>query len=258
MSLIGKNIKKIRTVKKLSQAAFSELFKLSRTSVGAYEEERAEPKVDTIIQIANYFGISVDTLLTKDLTINELYHFDLFKEIDQAGKKQLTSTPKKTIKEGIAHIKNAKVIEYLTHFQNKDFMAVQPRLVMSAFHAPQHRAFEIIDPAMTSGNAGIQEGDTLIGEQTTYKKIKNHQSYILITEKQLLCRRASIKGKSIEWQADNNNFQTLKFDDSEIKECWLVVGRFTKQLEPASLMEQRLDKLEEEMEALRSLLKKKK
>ncbi|MCK5699873.1 MAG: helix-turn-helix transcriptional regulator, partial [Cyclobacteriaceae bacterium] len=59
MSSIGKNIKKIRTVKKLSQAAFAEIFSLARPSVGAYEEVRAEPKVDTIIQIANYFGISV-------------------------------------------------------------------------------------------------------------------------------------------------------------------------------------------------------
>ena len=52
MSFIGKNIRKIRTIKKLSQADFAKIFELARPSVGAYEEERAEPKVDTIIQIA--------------------------------------------------------------------------------------------------------------------------------------------------------------------------------------------------------------
>ena len=65
------NIKKIRSAKKLSQAQFASIFDLNRGSIGAYEEERAEPKVDTIIQIANHFGLSVDLLLNKELTVNE-------------------------------------------------------------------------------------------------------------------------------------------------------------------------------------------
>lgn len=80
MSKIGKNIKKIRGVKKLSQSVFAEVFGLSRTTVGAYEEGRAEPKIDTILQIAKYFGVSVDALLTKEMTINEVLHFDKFGE----------------------------------------------------------------------------------------------------------------------------------------------------------------------------------
>ena len=57
MSLIGKNIKKIRMVKKMSQLEFARLFNVARPSVGAYEEGRAEPKIDTVILIANEFGI---------------------------------------------------------------------------------------------------------------------------------------------------------------------------------------------------------
>ena len=37
MSFFGKNIKKIRIAKKLSQTAFAELFGLKRTALGAYE-----------------------------------------------------------------------------------------------------------------------------------------------------------------------------------------------------------------------------
>jgi DNA-binding XRE family transcriptional regulator len=55
MGVIGKNVRKIRTVKKLSQAAFAEIFNLARPSVGAYEEERSEPKLETVIQIASLF-----------------------------------------------------------------------------------------------------------------------------------------------------------------------------------------------------------
>ena len=46
MSKIGKNIKKIRTVKNLNQQDIADFLGLSRASVGAYEEERAELKLN--------------------------------------------------------------------------------------------------------------------------------------------------------------------------------------------------------------------
>ena len=73
----GKNIKKIRSIKKLSQQAFAELFGLKRSSIGSYEEERADPKLEIIIKIAKHFNISVDSLVNKEITINELYNFHL-------------------------------------------------------------------------------------------------------------------------------------------------------------------------------------
>jgi transcriptional regulator with XRE-family HTH domain len=76
MSNFGKNIRKIRTVKKLSQAEFADLFELNRGNISAYEEERSEAKIETIIAIANYFSISIDDLLTKELTIDDIYHLD--------------------------------------------------------------------------------------------------------------------------------------------------------------------------------------
>jgi transcriptional regulator with XRE-family HTH domain len=55
MSKIGSNIRKIRTVKGLNQSQFAELFDLNRARIGAYEEGRAEPKIDVVIEIAKYF-----------------------------------------------------------------------------------------------------------------------------------------------------------------------------------------------------------
>ena len=61
--------------KKLTQTEFADLFDLKRTAVGSYEEGRAEPKIDTLIKIADYFSLSLDQLLRKELTINEIFHF---------------------------------------------------------------------------------------------------------------------------------------------------------------------------------------
>ena len=73
MSYFGRNIKKIRSAKNISQTAFAEMFGLTRASIGAYEEGRAEAKLDTIIEIADYFNLSLEQLLKKELTINDIY-----------------------------------------------------------------------------------------------------------------------------------------------------------------------------------------
>lgn len=65
----------------MTQTEFAELFDLKRTAVGSYEEGRAEPKIETLIKIADYFNLSLDSLLRQEISINEIFHFrdDLLK-----------------------------------------------------------------------------------------------------------------------------------------------------------------------------------
>ena len=75
MSFIGKNIKKIRTVKGLNQTDFGKMFNLTRGSIGSYEEGRAEPKIETLKEIAKKFSITLDSIITTELTVNQLSGF---------------------------------------------------------------------------------------------------------------------------------------------------------------------------------------
>lgn len=72
MSFFGTNIKKIRQVKGLSQKAFADLFDLNRGVISAYEEGRAEPKIDTLLKVARHFSLDLDDFLTKPLQVNNL------------------------------------------------------------------------------------------------------------------------------------------------------------------------------------------
>lgn len=72
MSFFAVNLKKIRKGKHLSQSEFALIFGMTRATVGAYEEGRAEPKIDTLIEIANYFGLTVDELVRKELSHSKL------------------------------------------------------------------------------------------------------------------------------------------------------------------------------------------
>jgi transcriptional regulator with XRE-family HTH domain len=89
MTHLGINIKKIRIAKKLSQSEFAALFNLSRAAIGSYEEGRAEAKIETLIQISDYFQISLDKLLKHKLTVNDILNFnDKKSKIERLSNKQ--------------------------------------------------------------------------------------------------------------------------------------------------------------------------
>ena len=75
MTNIGNNIKKLRKVRGLSQQAFADLFNLSRGNISSYEELRAEPKIETVMIIANYFGIPLQSLIQENLSVNQILNF---------------------------------------------------------------------------------------------------------------------------------------------------------------------------------------
>lgn len=80
MTYFGTNLKKIRQIKGLSQQAFAELIDLNRGVISSYEEGRAEPKIETLLRIATYFGIPTDDIISKPLTVNQLANFSLIEE----------------------------------------------------------------------------------------------------------------------------------------------------------------------------------
>ena len=66
MSTIGKNIKKYRQEKGLSQDKLSKLADLSLNTVVKIElDESPNPTIETIQKIAKALGVSVDDLLKK-------------------------------------------------------------------------------------------------------------------------------------------------------------------------------------------------
>ena len=90
-TIISKNFRKLRLFKGLNQTDFAELFSISRSSVGSYEEGRAEPKLETLLKVADYFKLTVDEIIRKELTVNQIARFEnpipKSKNLDQIDKK---------------------------------------------------------------------------------------------------------------------------------------------------------------------------
>jgi len=91
MSNVGNNIKKLRKVKGMSQQAFGDIFNLTRGNISSYEEMRAEPKIEIVLKIANYFGIPVQHLIEKHLPVNEILNFNDYidQNVSLIGRKRL-------------------------------------------------------------------------------------------------------------------------------------------------------------------------
>lgn len=77
MTNFGANIKKIRSLKNYTQQHLGDILGLTRAAVSSYEEGRAEPKIETLVRASQIFGVSVDDMINKKLTINELSKFKI-------------------------------------------------------------------------------------------------------------------------------------------------------------------------------------
>ena len=82
-TILAKNFKKLRLFKSLNQTEFAELFDLKRSSIGAYEEGRAEPKLEALIKISDYFELTIDDIVKGELTVNQIAKFE-FPSIDES------------------------------------------------------------------------------------------------------------------------------------------------------------------------------
>lgn len=67
MSIVSDNMKYLRKLHGMTQDQFARRMGIKRASVGAYEEQRANPNLDVLKTMSKLFNVSVDDLLKKDL-----------------------------------------------------------------------------------------------------------------------------------------------------------------------------------------------
>ena len=246
MSFFGKNIKKIRAVKKLSQSAFADIFKLKRGSIGAYEEGRAEAKIDTIISIADYFKLSLDQLLKNELTINEIYHLDsINKKFDHS---------KSTTKENyIPYISIPSKNKFIQSFGNQDFLDQLPKICIP-FVTQKYMAFECFNSSMLGQFSGIKQGDILISQLIKFDDIKNfpQQNIIIILhESDLIIGLPEIIAEKLILHPVNMNFPKHYVSTKKVKKVWLIEKIITDSFIKEETIEQRVQKLENLFEKIK-------
>ena len=65
-NIFGKRLKEFRIEKGLSQRKLGEIFGVCNQTVSFLESGSREPDLDTLVEIAHYFEVSIDTLLEEE------------------------------------------------------------------------------------------------------------------------------------------------------------------------------------------------
>ncbi len=251
MTFFGKNIKKIRGVKRLSQQAFADLFDLKRGTLGAYEEGRSEPKLETIIRIANYFSVSIDSLLTHELTVNQLLQFkgDIAAAIDENQLKEFTQIPCLTVD---------KISEYCKNFTDKGLIETLPKLQLPVMSKRKLRGYIIHNLEMAQNESGLYPKDVVIGEAIPKIRISDLEEgtlSMLLLEEDFLIRRIFINDNKIVLKADHESVPDKEINPKELKELWVVKYIFNHRLPyRTNSLEERVRVLEQEFTKLKSSL----
>jgi len=212
MSFFGKNIKKIRATKKLSQTAFADLFNIKRASIGAYEEGRAEAKIDKIIEIANHFKLTLNQLLTKEITLNEIYRIK-----DLKDKNAILNTNE------IPFLRSNNFIEYIKNTENKVFINSLEKLTI-----PDSKncsiAFEYFNNKMLNFNSILKQGSILICEKLEIEKILNQEKLmvVVVSKDSIYIGRLSVDKEKLMITHDNSTYKTDKLQKNEIMQLFLV------------------------------------
>jgi len=249
MTNFGKNIRKIRTVKKLSQSAFADLFKLKRASVGAYEEGRSEAKIDTVVEIAKYFSLSLEQLIVKELTVNEITHFDPIKATLKKAKNGNISYEIKLI--NLANAKN-----YIKNNSDSIFLNSLCTLSLPNIN-PDMISFEHSDNEMINGENGIFKGDLLVCKKVVdfKKELILDTVFVFVLKNEILVRRLVSFDSEIVVKSDVLEFSIHAFDIAEVIEIWAIEYIVTKKI-ASPLLNNRLNSIENKLEQLLQSTKK--
>lgn len=65
MSKIGNRVKTLRLNKKLSQTDLAKLMDVSKSVISGYEKSSLYPSVETLLKLADYFGVTTDYILAR-------------------------------------------------------------------------------------------------------------------------------------------------------------------------------------------------
>ena len=229
MTNIASNLKFLRKKNNYTQQQFADLMDIKRSLVGAYEEERAEPKYDLLKKIADHFNLSIDEF------INE--------EIDEYWKPQpkasgsnlriLSITVDNDDNENIELVPVKASAGYLNGFADPQFIEELPKfkLPIPSLNQGTYRAFEIKGDSMLP----IESGSIIIGEYIeNWTDIKIGDTYIIISKDEgVVYKRIGSRfkeNKALQLISDNKTYEPYEIPATDILEVWKAKAYFTTSL----------------------------
>lgn len=259
MNYLGQNIKFLRKQKGLTQEKMAQKIGVGRSLIGAYEEGRAEPKLQTIMNICYYFNVNVDALLNSDFAAGDKR--PMKKHVRGDKLRILPVIIDKTDELERSVIVPVKASAgYTEGYGDVDYIESLPRFQMpfpELSASRSYRLFQISGDSMLP----VPSGAYIICEYIQdWNAVKNEQPYILITKNEGVVYKRIINNLSegkLLLKSDNLNYEPYTIDVEEVLEVWRALGYTSFELpeievrEKYSTLEGAVMKLQEDVEFLK-------
>ena len=180
----GDNLSFLRKRKKLSQTQLATELEIKRTSLIGYEKG-VQPPFKVLVQLADYFGISIDAMMRYDLS--KLGEFELSRieqgfEVDITGSKLrlLVTSADKSGKENIELVKQQAQAGYALGYNDPEFIESLPKFQLPFLSRNKtYRCFQISGDSMPPIAQGAWVTASFLEDWT---KIKNGTPCVVVTK----------------------------------------------------------------------------
>src|SRR5688572_6770311 len=218
MSMAGKNLKYLRKLRGWTQEEFANKLHIKRSLLGAYEEERAEPRIDVLEVAGDLFKLSLDELLLKDLSDSKGSYL---------AKRRAQKLSAGTNEIHIVPVKAAA--GYLAGYADPEFIDELNTFTLPMLASGNYRAFEIVGDSMMP----TPSGSIIVGEKVdNVDDVKTNSTYIVVSRQEGIVYKRILKNNRAKnkWTlvSDNPAYQPYNVDVNDILEVWQAQMIITK------------------------------
>ena len=215
MSNAGKNLKYLRKLRGWTQEEFANKLKIKRSLVGAYEEERAEPRLEVMESISNIFKLSLEDFLFKDLAS------------DSSGGNYLEKRRMMKMDAEVASISFVPVkaaAGYLAGYADPEFVDELNTFTLPMLAPGQYRAFEIVGDSMLP----TPSGSVIVGERVEdLEELKNSNTYVVLSRNEGVVYKRVMKNNrtkdKLTMISDNPQYEPYYVSSEDVLEVWKAV-----------------------------------
>lgn len=206
MGNLSNNLKFLRKQRKMTQADLAMALGIKRPVIGAYEEERAEPKLSLLMEMAKLFEIDVDDLIGRDLN----------KSMKTTAIFDKSKIPVVPVLAAAGYTTGFSDIGYIDTLPTVDLTTTD--LVLTS----DMRVFQISGDSMLP----IPDGSYIICTKVeNLRLLKEGKRHIVVTERDgIVFKRVYRIEDSLKLVSDNAVYSPYEVHLSEIAEIWRSVG----------------------------------
>lgn len=210
MAISNQNLKYLRKLRGWTQEEFAQKLRIKRSLLGAYEEERAEPRIDVLEVVCDIFKLTLDDILRKDLSDNKTNYLAKRRAMKLAGGRP-----------DIPFVPVKAAAGYLAGYADPEFIDELNTFTLPMLTGGNYRAFEIIGDSMLP----TPSGSVIVGEKVdSLEELKNNAACIVISRNEgIVYKRVQKNGRQknkLTLASDNPVFHPYTINAEEVLEMW--------------------------------------